>query len=189
MAASRHPRCRTVWQAAERFSFSLTLPSVVPRFVLFGLRCGVFRLQEVCLFREEKRTWKQPGVVCIQCRLNRRPRPDAAVDVRFTNFSTTHHRNFTNLLQNSLVYWIVRAKECVFNFSFALLVYHGVNGESLEGDAPCRGYLGDGGEFRCRVRPGSRHEYRRLDETTGGSFPLLRHEGFGGRYGIYFRSI
>ena len=83
----------------------------------------------------------------------------------------------------------MRVKECVFDFSFALLVYYGVNGESLEGDAPCRGYLGDGGEFRCRVRPGSRYEHRRLDETTGGSFPLLRHEGFGGRHGIYFSSI
>lgn len=131
------------------------------------------------------------GVYYIQCRLNRCPRPDAAVHIRLlpSCFFATRRRDSTNRLQDSLVHRIVRAKECVLNFLFALSVYHGVNGESLGGDTPCRGYLGDGGEFRYRVRPGSGHEHRRLDETTGGSFPLLRHEGFGGRHGIYFLSV
>lgn len=115
--------------------------------------------------------------------------PKPRLTYGFTDSSATRGRDYTNRLQDSLVCKIVGAKECVFNISFALLVYHGVNGESLGGDAPCRGYLGDGGEFRCRVQPRSRHEHRRLDETTGGSFPLLRHEGFGGRHGIYLRSI
>lgn len=150
----------------------------------------MLRLWEVCPRsqrkneRENNREWCVLSAGWIGVRA-----PTPPFDVRFTDFSTTYPQHSTNLLQDSLVYRIVRAKECVFDFSFALLVYYGVNGESLEGDAPCRGYLGDGGEFRCRVRPGSRHEHRRLDETTGGSFPLLRHEGFGGRHGIYFSSI
>lgn len=68
---------------------------------------------------------------------------------------------------------------------------------SVGGDArPSRGFLGGGGgaaaaaaagEFRrFGVRPGpgtTERQHRRLDETSGGPFPLLRHEGFGSRYG------
>lgn len=75
---------------------------------------------------------------------------------------------------------IIKKKRYIFTLS----VYHGVNGESLGRDTPCRGYLGNGGEFRCGVRPGSGYKHKRLDETTGGPFSLLRHEGPGGRHGI-----
>jgi len=89
------------------------------------------------------------------------------------------------------------------SFSYRALpsvYYHGVNGESLGGDAPrrrrrchhrrrrrrrrhhrCRRRrdLGDSGEFRNRLRPGSGREHRQLDETAGESvsLPHARHEG------------
>lgn len=98
-----------------------------------------------------------------------------------------------------------RWKECrrVFSlfstfsyYALSSVYYHGVNGESLGGDAPRRRRrrrrrdLGDdSGEFRNRLRSGSGREHRRLDETAGGFVSLLypRHEGSDGcrgRYGI-----
>lgn len=137
-------------------------------------------------------------MVCIiQCRLNRRPRPAAVVHVRSSLAPVlvspaTRRVGIPRIAAEiaSSGEGPVRGKQCVLNLLFAALsVCHGVNGESVGGDAPCRGYLGDGGEFRCRVRPGSGHEHRRLDETTGGSISLLRHEGFGSRHGIYSHSV
>lgn len=110
-----------------------------------------------------------------------------------------------------VVRWRRRRKKCrrvslFSSFSYYVLssvYYHGVNGESLGGDAPrrrrrcrrrrCRCHrhrdLGDSGEFRNRLRSGSGREHRRLDETAGGFVSLLytRHEGSDGsrgRHGI-----
>lgn len=55
--------------------------------------------------------------------------------------------------------------------------------EFLGGDG-ARKSLGNGGEFRCGVRAGSKH--RRLDEAARRSLSLLRHEGSGSRYGTLF---
>jgi len=84
-------------------------------------------------------------------------------------------------------------------YTLPSVYYHGVNGESLGGDAPRRRRrrchhrrrrrrrrhhrdLGDSGEFRNRLRPGSGREHRQLDETTGESLslPYARHEGSDG---------
>lgn len=87
-------------------------------------------------------------------------------------------------------------------YALPSVYYHGVNGESLGGDAPRRRRrrchhrrrrrrrrhhrhsrdLGDSGEFRNRLRPGSGREHRQLDETAGESLslPYARHEGSDG---------